>query len=140
MTYSILPETTRPPNFKSQTPNLKHIQNVKSKGSKRFDSKFLIPKSAMRVSFPFYPPDQYIHLSCKIRNHDDEKHQKKSVRIDDPQNIHLLPPFINRPLLIDHCLLSIAHNLLLYFLCLPSTTFSLLFHCQYECDFHPCQG
>jgi hypothetical protein len=45
-----------------------------------------------KMSFPFQPPNQYIHLSCEIRNHDDEKHQKKRIRIDDPQNIHFSPP------------------------------------------------
>jgi hypothetical protein len=51
--------------------------------------------AAAQMSFPFQPPNQHIYLNCKIRNHDDEKHQKKSIRIDDPQNIHLPPPFIN---------------------------------------------
>jgi hypothetical protein len=52
----------------------------------------------MEVSFPLEPPDQHIHLNGKIRNHDDEKHQKESIRIDDPHHIHFLPPFVNRPL------------------------------------------
>jgi hypothetical protein len=76
-------------------------------------------------SFSFQPADQYTHLRSQIGNHDNENHQQKSIRIDDPQNIHaqaslfLIPSssfIVHRPLFI------------------------VPFNAQYEDDVALCQG
>jgi hypothetical protein len=44
--------------------------------------------------FPSEPPHQRVHLRGEIRNHDDQNHQQKRIRIDDPQDIHRASPLV----------------------------------------------
>ena len=48
----------------------------------------------VKISLPFQPPDQGVHLGGQIGNHDDQKDQQKRIGVDNPQDIHNLPPFL----------------------------------------------
>jgi hypothetical protein len=63
-------------------------------------------------SFSFEPTDQYTNLCSQIGNHDDENHQQKGIRIDDPQNIHGQPSLFIIPSssFIVHRPSSIVHR------------------------------